>query len=182
VPGKPCLRGRRDENQRLAVVPAISIPPKRDAVQSAGADCGDLRWATVGLDFSGERSEVASEGGRWSPREATGCQPGLTIAELRNGHISSGRRDRSPSLPGRAWETALEPGLKRGCRSTRRPELPESTLGVTRRHADQGCVVGARRRSPRRRSHRRDWQPAKRAREPAPKGKIAPFHRRRTNR
>jgi len=81
---------------------------------------------------------AVSRGGR--------CQPGLTIAELRSGHLSSGRRDRSPSRQGKPWETAPEPKLGCHCRSTRRPKLPESTLGVTRRHADQVCVVGARRR------------------------------------
>jgi hypothetical protein len=46
------------------------------------------------------------------------CQPGLTIAELRSGHVSSGRRDRSPSHQGKPWETAPEPELGCYCRST----------------------------------------------------------------
>lgn len=145
MPDKPVSGGRHDENQRLAGVQRSSKPPKRDAgaIRRSGmrarrrSGVRDLRWATVGLDFS-ER-EV-----RWPSQEAAGCQPGLTIAELRSGHVSSGRRDRSPALQGKPWETAPEPKLGRYCRSTRRPKLPESTLGVVRRHADQVCVVGAR--------------------------------------
>jgi len=115
-------------------------------VQSAGAECvhaAEAECVTYGgqpwVWTSPKRGPVAvSRGGR--------CQPGLTIAELRNGHVSSGRRDRSPSHQGKPWETAPEPKLGRYCLSTRRPKLPESTLGVMRRHADQVCVVGARRR------------------------------------
>jgi hypothetical protein len=115
-------------------------------VQSAGAECVHAAEA-VCVTYGGQpwvwtspkRGPVAiSRDGR--------CQPGLTIAELRSGHVSSGRRDRSPALQGKPWETAHEPKLGRYCRSTRRPKLPESTLGVVRRHADQVCVVGARRR------------------------------------
>jgi hypothetical protein len=187
APDKPCLRGLRDENQRLAAVSDQAfrrsgmpcIPPERDAVQSAGADCGDLRWATAGLDFSEERSVVASEGDLVASRGGR-VSTWVDDRELRSGHESSGRRDRSPSL-----QANLEDGARAGarvhCRSTRRPELPESTLGVMRRHADQGCFVGARRRSPRRRSHRRDWQPA-RGRASPPRRENRPIHRRRTNR
>jgi len=121
-------------------------------VRSAGADCVHAAEA-VCVTYGGQpwvwtspkrgpgllRREV-----RWPPREVAGCQPGLTIAELRSVHLSSGRRDRSPSLQGKPWETAPEPKLGCYCRSTRRPKLPESTLGVMRRHADQVCVVDAR--------------------------------------
>jgi hypothetical protein len=82
---------------------------------------------------------VASRGGR--------CQPGLTIAELRKRPpIKWSQGTGVPSRQGKPWETAPEPEHRCGCRSTRRPKLPKSTLGVTRRHADHVCVVGARRR------------------------------------
>lgn len=152
MPDKPVSGGRHDENQRLAGVQRSSKPPERDAgaVRRSGlrarrrSGVRDLRWATVGLDFSEERSWTSPKRGPVAASRGGRCQPGLTIAELRSGHVSSGRRDRSPSLQGKPWETAPEPKLKCYCLSTRRPRLPESTLGVMRRHADQVCVVGAR--------------------------------------
>jgi hypothetical protein len=64
VPDKPVSGGRHDENQRLAGVQRSSKPPKRDAgaIRRSGmrarrrSGVRDLRWATVGLDFSEERS------------------------------------------------------------------------------------------------------------------------------
>ena len=84
-------------------------------VQSAGAECVHAAEA-VCVTYGGQpwvwtspkRGPVAiSRDGR--------CQPGLTIAELRSGHVSSGRRDRSPFSPGpEPGETAPEPELGRG--------------------------------------------------------------------
>jgi hypothetical protein len=108
-------------------------------VQTAEAECGDLRWATVGLDFSGERS-----GGRLERRPVSTWvdDRGATFAATYQVVAGTG----VPSRQGKPWETAPEPERRCGCRSTRLPKLPESTLGVTRRHADHVCVVGARRR------------------------------------
>jgi hypothetical protein len=65
MPLVPVSGGRHDENQRLAGVPAIK--------QSAGAECGDLRWATEGRGLL--RREVrwlASKGGPGGSSRKTG--------------------------------------------------------------------------------------------------------------
>jgi len=59
----PASGGLQDENQRLADVQRSVHSAEAVCVHSAEAECGDLRWATEGLDFSEERS-----GG--TPREA----------------------------------------------------------------------------------------------------------------
>jgi len=52
----PASGGLQDENQRLADVQRSVHSAETVCVHSAEAECGDLRWATGGLDFSEERS------------------------------------------------------------------------------------------------------------------------------
>lgn len=56
MPVVPASGGLQDENQRLADVQRSVHSAEAVCVQSAEAECGDLRWATEGLDFSEERS------------------------------------------------------------------------------------------------------------------------------
>jgi hypothetical protein len=159
---------------------AISIPSERDAVQSTGADCGDLRWATVGLDFSGERSVVASEGDLVASRGGR-CQPGLTIASYVaatnqvvagtevppiQGEPGGRRLGRSPgALPfdSAAGAAGVYSG---GYAEARLIGGALSTPGGVRREGDLIGETGNPREDARAR----------------PEGKNRPIHRRRTNR
>lgn len=150
MPLVPVSGGQHDENQRLAGVPAIE--------QSAGAECGDLRWATEGRGLL--RREVrwlASKGGPGGSSRKTGrwlASRGRPVSTWVDGSrsyvaVTYQVAARTGVLPSRA-----SPGGRRLSRSSGATAVRlvggrsclESTLGVMRRHADQVCVVDARRR------------------------------------
>jgi len=115
-----CLRRTARREPETCRCPAISSPPERIAVTFGGQPrvwTSPKRGPVARLERRAGWL-VSKDGPVACLERQAGCQPGLTIAELRNGHVSSGRQDRSPSLQGKPWETAPEPKLGCHCRST----------------------------------------------------------------